>query len=81
VKQHDEIVSIDEGKQIDRSDEHQQKANSPIAATREPGSNLKSERALHERKQLAGITSTDEGMQTDCSVEQDANAPSPRTEM
>jgi hypothetical protein len=64
-KQDDEIVSIDEGREIDRNDEHIANPDSPRIASREPGSNLKSESALQQMKQHLPIISTDDGMQTD----------------
>jgi hypothetical protein len=42
-KQDSRIASVDEGMQIDPSDEHQQNADSPNLETREPGSKVKVE--------------------------------------
>jgi hypothetical protein len=65
VKQELEIVSIDDGRQIDPSDEHPRNADSPRLETREPGSNVKVESVLQPSKQDFGIASVHEGLQLD----------------
>jgi hypothetical protein len=47
LKQFLEIVSIDEGIEIERSLEHSMNADSPRCASLEPGSNVKVLRFLH----------------------------------
>jgi hypothetical protein len=58
-----EIVSIDAGRQIDRSDEHHSNADSPSLTIAEPASNAKCEMLLQDRKHELEIVSIDEGMQ------------------
>jgi hypothetical protein len=59
------MVSIDEGMQIDRSDEQFENAESPRCESRQLGSNVKTESLLQPRKQDLEIVSIDEGMQSD----------------
>jgi hypothetical protein len=79
-KQDFEIVSIDEGMQIDRSAEQPANANSPRFESREPRSKVKSERFSQSQKQDLEIVSIDEGMQIDRSAEQPIKADGPRAE-
>jgi hypothetical protein len=79
-KQDRQIVSIDAGRQTDRSDEHTANANSPTVNSREPDSNLNVERPSHRLKQRVQIISTDEGIQIVRSDEQAANAELPSDE-
>jgi hypothetical protein len=65
VKQDLEIVSIDEGRQIDQSEEQWSKADSPRFESREPGSKVKCSRFRQDRKHSWAIVSTEEGMQID----------------
>jgi hypothetical protein len=65
LKQKSGILSIDEGMQIDLSDEQCPNAESPRAENLEPDSNVKLERSLHLLKQKFGILYIDEGMQID----------------
>jgi hypothetical protein len=51
LKQDLEIVSIDEGRQIDCSAEQEEKAVSPRLEILEPAANVKIERFVHSRKQ------------------------------
>jgi hypothetical protein len=64
-KQSFEIVSTDGAIQIDASDEHARKADSPKTRIAQPGSNDTFERLLQELKQELGIVSTDDGIQID----------------
>jgi hypothetical protein len=64
MKQRLEIVKIDEGIQIDRSDEHLE--NDPVEKVEiaEPNSNARKESfEHHEKDNLGGIGPIDEGMQ------------------
>jgi hypothetical protein len=60
-----EIASTDDGRQIDRRDEQAQNTTSPTCESREPHSNLKSERLSQNAKQYSESVSTDEGIQID----------------
>jgi hypothetical protein len=55
AKQNLEIVSTDEGTQIDPREAHQEKAFSPILEILEPGSNATVERRPHDVKQASEI--------------------------
>jgi hypothetical protein len=68
------MISIDEGIQIDESDEQAANANFSIRESLESGSNVTVERVRHPKKQYLQITSTDEGIQIDESDEQYRNA-------
>jgi hypothetical protein len=70
LKQPWQIVRIDEGMQIDCSDEHFSNAESPRHETRQRGSNATVKRILQWLKQCEAIVSTEEGMQIDRSDEQ-----------
>jgi hypothetical protein len=65
LKQNPEIVSIDEGRQIDWSDEQDANASAPKLESLEPDSNVTCESAVQSRKQLLAIVSIDEGIQID----------------
>jgi hypothetical protein len=65
LKQELEIVSIDEGIQIDRSNEHPRKANSRMVEILHPNSNVTVESFWQDRKHDLEILFTDEGMQID----------------
>jgi hypothetical protein len=71
---------MDEGIQIDRSDEHFPNAASPRIAILEPGSKVRFDRFSQYLKQSAEILTMDEGMHKDRSDEQSTNADSPRIE-
>jgi hypothetical protein len=60
----------DEGIQIDESDEQPSTSPHSIRLSFEPGSNVNDERDRHPQKQHSPSLSTDEGMQTDPSIEQ-----------
>jgi hypothetical protein len=77
LKQDLEIVSIDEGMQIDVSDEQFSKADSPRFERREPIAKVKCDRFRQSLKQNREIVSIDEGTQIDSSEEQNENADSP----
>jgi hypothetical protein len=64
-KQCFEIVSPDDGIQIDWSDEQFSNAPSPKFETLEPDSNVKVKRGLQLLKQYLPIVPSDEGIQTD----------------
>jgi hypothetical protein len=68
------MVSIDEGIQIDRSDEQVQNADVPRVETLQSLSNVKMERLPQLRKQSLEMISIDEGIQIDSSDEQLQNA-------
>jgi hypothetical protein len=72
-----EIARIDEGKQIERSDEQAAKVELPRAESLDPGSNVKSERVLQYLKRPLPTSLTDEGMQIERSDEQPSKADSP----
>jgi hypothetical protein len=59
------MVSIDEGIQIECSDEQFPNANSPRPETLQQLSNVKIERFLQPLKQFLEMVSTDEGIQID----------------
>jgi hypothetical protein len=65
LKQDGQIVSIDDGIQIDSSDTQDPNASSPRVRTLEPHSNVKTDNLVHEQKQPAQIVSMDEGIQID----------------
>jgi hypothetical protein len=65
-----EIVSIDEGIQIDSSDEQLENADSPRVDTLQPISIVKMERFVQSWKQWLEMVSIDEGIQIDSSDEQ-----------
>jgi hypothetical protein len=65
LKQYLETDSIDDGRQIDCSDEHPEKVKSPRIRMAEPGSNVKCDRFWHPLKQPGEIVSTDEGIEID----------------
>jgi hypothetical protein len=69
LKQDVQIVLIDEGIHILRSDEQDSKADFPRSRSREPLSNVKLERPQQRRKQNSQIVSIDEVMQIDLSDE------------
>jgi hypothetical protein len=64
-KQDLEIVSIEEGIQIDSSAEQDEKAPTPRWAILEPGSNLKFASLVQLLKHLTPIVSIDEGREID----------------
>jgi hypothetical protein len=64
-KQLSEMVSIDEGIQIDRSDEQCANADSPSVETLQQLSNVKIERFLQLEKQSSAMVVIDEGIQID----------------
>jgi hypothetical protein len=74
AKQRFETVSIEAGIQIDRSDKQHENTDSLRFETREPASNVKTDRLLQLAKQPAEIVAIDEGIQIDRSDEQSANA-------
>jgi hypothetical protein len=74
------MVSSDEGRQIDRSDEQYQNADSPRTKSLDPVSNVKSERRPQLLKHDLEIVSIDEGIQIDRSERQLENADCGRTE-
>jgi hypothetical protein len=76
-----QIVSTDEGIQIDRSDKQFSNANSPRVEIRHPPSNVNVERLRQLAKQHFAIPSIDEGIQIEWSDEQFSNADSPRLEI
>jgi hypothetical protein len=59
------MVSIDEGIQIDGSDEQLENANAPRVVTRQQLSNVKIERFVQSKKQPDEMVSIDEGIQID----------------
>jgi hypothetical protein len=65
LKQPGEIVSIDAGRWIDRSDRQSENADSPRVKSLEPGSNVKFESPSQRRKQNAEIVSIDDGREID----------------
>jgi hypothetical protein len=79
-KQPDEMVSIDEGIQIDWSDEQFSNADSPRVETLQQLSNVKIERFAQSKKHFLEMVSSDEGIQIDWSDEQLPNADSTRFE-
>jgi hypothetical protein len=82
-KKHDlEIVSIDEGMQIDRSDEHLSNADSPRLAIWQPNSNATFERRSQLQKHRLGSASIDEGIQKYCgdNAFEEKKPPRPRVE-
>jgi hypothetical protein len=62
-KQELEIVSIDAGREINRSDEHFANADSSRIRTLLPASNRRFERLRQPQKQELEIVSIEEGMQ------------------
>jgi hypothetical protein len=65
-EKHDrEIVSMDDGRKSDWSDEHFRKALSPRTATILGDLNVKLDRFAQSAKQDSGIASTNLGMQID----------------
>jgi hypothetical protein len=81
LKQSLEIMSIDEGIQIDRSWKQSQNAPDSRCESFEPESNATSDRPSQIMKQPPEIVSTDAGMQIDSSAEQKQKARSPRVEI
>jgi hypothetical protein len=75
------MFSIDEGIQIDRSDEQDSNADLPRIEILEPDSNVKSERSSQLSKHESEMISMDEGIQIDRSDEQSSNADLPRIEI
>jgi hypothetical protein len=73
-----EIVSIDEGIQIDRTDEQFLNVDSPRIETVQPLSKVNFERFVHFPTQESEIVSVDERIQIDRSDEQFENANLPR---
>jgi hypothetical protein len=63
MKPKSEIVSIEAGMQIDRSDEHDPNAHFPRIESSDPCSNVKYERVSQKLKHSAEIISIDEGIQ------------------
>jgi hypothetical protein len=59
------MISIDEGIQIDSSDEQLENADSPRFEILEPLSNVKIERFVHLKKQYEEMVPIDEGIQID----------------
>jgi hypothetical protein len=64
------MVSMDEGMQIDSSDEQLENTDSPRRETRLPLSNVILRRLAHEQKHEREMVSMDEGKQIDASAEQ-----------
>jgi hypothetical protein len=58
-------VTIDDGIQIDRSDEQYENANSPRTESRQPGANVKCEMLSQWPKHDAEIVTIDDGIQID----------------
>jgi hypothetical protein len=58
-----EMVSIDAGRQIDRSDSHPSKTNSPSFDILQPLSTVRLESLSQDWKQRSEIVSMDDGMQ------------------
>jgi hypothetical protein len=69
LKHLSEIVASDEGNEIDLSDRHASKADSPRIERRQPDSNATFERFLQKPKHNLEMISTDEGTQIDGSDE------------
>jgi hypothetical protein len=63
LKHFSQIFSIEEGKQIDESDEQSQNAEFSIHESLEPDSNVIVESELHLSKPWSQILSTEEGTQ------------------
>jgi hypothetical protein len=59
------MISIDEGLQIDSSDEQYSNANSPTCRIMQTSSNPNVPRRLQQLKQELGIALSDEGIQID----------------
>jgi hypothetical protein len=59
------IVLIDEGMQIEESDEQYENADSPRVESLQPDSNVTVKSFPQDWKQCAEIVSTDEGIQID----------------
>jgi hypothetical protein len=59
------MISIEEGIQIDSSDEQYENADSPSSEIWQPRSNVNVERCLQQVKQDFEMTSMDEGIQID----------------
>jgi hypothetical protein len=72
---------MDEGMQIDRSERHDENADSPRLETLHPDSNIKFERREQHAKHSLEIVAIDEGIQIDRSPTQDEKAYSPRIEI
>jgi hypothetical protein len=72
---------MDEGIQIERSDEHVSNADPPRIEILEPGSKARFERFLQSLKQREEIFLMDEGMRIDSSREHRSNAEMPNFEM
>jgi hypothetical protein len=62
---------INEGRQIERSDEHFSNADSPILNILARPANANSERLVQDVKQPSEMTLSDEGMQIERSDEQE----------
>jgi hypothetical protein len=60
-----EMVSIDEGRQIERSDEQPSNPESATVERAEPRSNVTIKRLLQRPKQSSGIVTIEEGIQID----------------
>jgi hypothetical protein len=73
-KHHEEMVSTDEGMQIDANDEQSANAHSPRSETRQPLSNVTLRREMQPEKEKEEIVSTDAGLQIDSREEQSENA-------
>jgi hypothetical protein len=73
-KQYSQIVSTEEGIQIDESDEQAPNAQHPIHESLESDSNVIVAREGHRKKQESQIVSTEEGIQIDENDEQEENA-------
>jgi hypothetical protein len=69
---------MDEGIQIDRSDEHSENAEFPRFDTRQPASKTTFERPVHAKKHDSEIVSIDDGIRIDRSERQLENAHFPR---
>jgi anti-sigma regulatory factor (Ser/Thr protein kinase) len=80
-KQHSEIVSIDEGMQIEASDTQFSNADSPRSERHEPGSKVTVERLVQSAKHDLQMLSIDEGIQIDSSDAQPSNAETLRLEI
>jgi hypothetical protein len=68
-KQHMSSVSTDAGTKRDGSSLHAKKADSPISRTWQGSSKVSRERFPHCEKQPLGMMTTDEGMQTEVSID------------
>jgi hypothetical protein len=68
------MISTDQGRQIEKSDEHREKASLSMRRSREPGAKATTERVSHVKKHRSQRTSTVDGMHMDGGDEEQANA-------